>query len=50
MKKEFFDAKKGKATLRIESLDDLWYLSQLIDPRDFIRAKSYRKIKLSGHA
>ncbi len=48
MKKEFFDDKKGKATLRIESLDDLWYISQLVDPHDFVRAKSYRKIKLSG--
>lgn len=47
MKKVFFDSKKG-AKLQVENLDDLWYLSQLIDPGDQLRGKAYRKIKLAS--
>jgi len=49
MKKVFFDSKKG-AKLQVENLDDLWYLSQLMDPGDQLRGKAYRKIKLSSSA
>ncbi len=47
MKKIFFDSKKG-ARLQVENLDDLWYLSQLVDQGDSLRGKTYRKIKLSS--
>lgn len=48
MKKIFFDEKSGEAKLRIESLDDLWYVSQLIDPGDIVSGKTFRKIKMGG--
>lgn len=38
--------KKGIVTLRVTELDDLWYLSQLIDPGDFLTGKTTRKIKV----
>jgi protein pelota len=44
MKKIKFDQKQAK--LKIENKDDLWYLSQLIDPGDFIKGKTIRKIKI----
>ncbi|MBU1245883.1 MAG: mRNA surveillance protein pelota [Nanoarchaeota archaeon] len=40
--------KKGFVTLKIENLDDLWYLSQIIDETDFISGKTLRKIKLES--
>ena len=42
------DFKHGEATLKVEDIDDLWYLSQLIDPEDFVKGKTTRKIKLVG--
>lgn len=39
---------KLSVSLRIEELDDLWYLTQLIDQGDLITAKTYRKVKLGG--
>jgi len=42
------DFKKGSVKLRIENLDDLWYLSHLIDPGDFVKGKTLRKIKKTG--
>lgn len=38
--------KKGEIKLKIENLDDLWYLSSIIDHGDLIRGKTLRKIKL----
>jgi len=38
--------KKGELKLRIESLDDLWCLSQIIEPGDRVRGKTVRKLKL----
>ncbi|MFH1642347.1 MAG: mRNA surveillance protein pelota [Nanoarchaeota archaeon] len=32
--------------LQIENLDDLWYLSNIIDVGDFVKGKTLRKIKL----
>ena len=40
------DFKKGIVKLRITDQDDLWYLSHLIDPGDFIRGTTTRKIKI----
>jgi len=37
---------KGQARLKSENLDDLWYLSQVIDPGDKVSAKTTRKIKI----
>lgn len=48
MKKIKTDFKKGEAKINVDNLDDLWYLSQLIDVNDFITGKTYRKIKLSS--
>lgn len=39
---------KLSVTLRVEDLDDLWYLTQLIDQGDLVTAKTYRKVKLGG--
>ena len=37
--------KKGSVKLKVENLDDLWYLSQIIDPGDLLSGKTTRKIK-----
>jgi len=41
------DLKKGQITVKVENLDDLWYLSHIIDKKDLIKGKTSRKIKLS---
>jgi len=46
MKQLYLDLKKGAAKLKIETLDDLWYLSQIIDFGDLIKGKTIRKIKI----
>jgi len=38
--------KKGYIKLKIENLDDLWYLSNIIEQNDFIKGKTIRKIKI----
>jgi protein pelota len=40
------DYHKGIVELRINDLEDLWYLSHLIDPGDLVRGKTTRKVKL----
>ena len=40
------DFKSGKVKLKITEPEDLWYLSHLIDPGDFIKGKTTRKIKI----
>ncbi len=40
------DFKKGTVKLRVENADDLWYLSHIIEPRDFVRGKTTRKIRI----
>lgn len=45
MKQIYLDIKKGEAKLKIENLDDLWYLSQIIDIGDLVKGKTIRKIK-----
>lgn len=46
MKQLYLDLKKGEAKLKIENLDDLWYLSQIIDINDYVKGKTIRKIKI----
>src|SRR3989338_7717673 len=38
--------RKGELKIKLENLDDLWYLSQIIDRGDFVRGKTLRKIKV----
>ena len=37
---------KKPVKLKIENLDDLWYLNQLIDTNDIVSGKTFRKIKI----
>jgi protein pelota len=39
--------KNGEVSIKIESLDDLWYLSQIITPKCIVKGKTYRKISVS---
>ena len=38
--------KHGEIKLKAENLDDLWYLSSIIEPGDLVRGQTERKIKL----
>ena len=40
------DLKKGEAKIKIENLDDLWYLNQIVEKNDLVKGKTLRKIKL----
>ncbi len=40
------DFRKGIARLKIIDMDDLWYLSHIIDPGDFVTARTTRKIRI----
>ncbi|NQV08799.1 mRNA surveillance protein pelota [Candidatus Woesearchaeota archaeon] len=40
--------KKGDIKIKVENLDDLWYLSQIIDISDKIQGKTERKLKIGG--
>ena len=46
MKLVHSDLKKGIAKVKIENLDDLWYLNQIIEKNDIIKGKTLRKIKI----
>lgn len=46
MKILFEDQKKGELKLKAETLDDLWHLSHIIVPGDYVRKKTSRKIKI----
>ena len=37
--------KKGEAKILTQNLDDLWYLSTIIEPKDIVQGKTFRKIK-----
>lgn len=39
------DLKHGKVTVRIDSLDDMWYLSHIVSEGDRVKSKSVRRIK-----
>jgi protein pelota len=40
------DFRKGTVKLRIDSPEDIWYISHLIDPKDLVKGKTTRKIKI----
>lgn len=40
------DFRKGFCRLKVDNLDDLWVLSQIIDPKDLVKSRTFRKIKL----
>ena len=40
------ELKKGIVKVKTENLDDLWYLSNIIDKNDFVRGETTRKIKI----
>lgn len=42
------DLKKRAVKLRVENLDDLWYLSTLIDNKDTVEGETYRKIRIGS--
>jgi len=42
------NTKKGEVKVRLENLDDLWYLSSLIDAKDKVSGSTQRKIKKGG--
>lgn len=42
--------KKHELTLKIENIDDLWVLSQIIDVDDIIKGRTERKIKIGDDA
>jgi protein pelota len=39
------DIRHGLVKVRVENLDDLWYLSTLIEPGDLVKGRTIRKIK-----
>ena len=46
MKLMHSDLKKGEIKVKVENLDDLWYLNQIIEKNDLIKGKTLRKIKI----
>src|SRR3989339_1298344 len=40
--------KKGEVKLLTQNLDDLWYLSMIVEPRDIVQGKTLRKIKAAS--
>ncbi len=40
------DLKKGEVTVKIENLDDLWCLNQIVEKNDIAQGKTLRKIKI----
>ncbi|HLD88717.1 MAG TPA: mRNA surveillance protein pelota [Candidatus Nanoarchaeia archaeon] len=48
MKIIYSNLKNGEFKIKIESLDDLWYLSNIIDAGDFVKGETVRKIKVGG--
>ncbi len=43
LKKDF---DKGFVKLKVEDVDDLWYLSHIIDSGDYVKGETFRKIKI----
>ncbi|MBI2660929.1 hypothetical protein HYX09_01535 [Candidatus Woesearchaeota archaeon] len=40
------DFRKGEVKVKIDNLDDLWYLSCIIEPGDYVKGRTLRKIKI----
>lgn len=49
MKIVFQDLGKGEVKIQVTCLDDLWYLSQIIEENDEVSGKTLRKIKLGDN-
>ena len=45
MKLLYSNLKKGEIKVLTQNLDDLWYLSTIIEPNDIVQGKTLRKIK-----
>lgn len=37
--------RKGEVKVLTQNLDDLWYLSSIVEPKDFVEGRTFRKIK-----
>jgi protein pelota len=48
MKQIHQNLKKGEVKVKVENLDDLWYLSTIIEPKDIVKGKTIRKVKLGN--
>ena len=46
MKVIFQDLKKGEIKVLVQSLDDLWYLAQIIEVEDLVSGITFRKVKI----
>ena len=46
MKLLYSNLKKGEVRVMTQNIDDLWYLSTIIEPRDMAQGKTLRKIKI----
>lgn len=44
------DLKHGEVKVKVENLDDFWYLSTLIEEEDFLQGQTIRKIKIGEQA
>ena len=44
------DIRHGEVKLLVETPEDVWYVSQLLDPGDVIKGKTPRKVKVSEEA
>ncbi len=42
------DFKKGYAKIKLNTAEDLWTLSQLVDPKDSVKGQTFRKIKIGS--
>lgn len=49
MKKIKSNLKKGELTVKVESVEDLWHLSGIIDPGDLVSGRTIRKIKIGSN-
>ncbi len=48
MKLLYSNLKKGEVRVLTQSLDDLWYLSAIIEPKDIVKGKTLRKLKVAS--
>src|SRR3989344_4370325 len=46
MKIIYSDLKRGEVKIQVDTLDDLWYLSNIIEKNDFVKGQTVRKIKM----
>ncbi|MBI2646883.1 mRNA surveillance protein Pelota, partial [Candidatus Woesearchaeota archaeon] len=45
MKLLYSNLRKGEVKILTQNLDDLWYLSTIVEPNDIAQGKTLRKIK-----